>query len=357
MSRFEIATREGATSTIRYCISHVQGVRNTMEDYASVRINIPEQHNCSFFGVFDGHGGNRVSEKCSQILLDELIKDIDFSKICDSSNLQNIRTKIEDVFIKIDKTLLPENHEEEIEDAGSTAVCVVITDKYIITCNCGDSRSIILSKENVEHQTVDHKVSNTIENDCLKRNKSCVVIHQYMYAQSDTGLAVTRSIGDYKFKRGDVIDDYVCSIFPDVTFNQRNSTGRFVILGSDGLWDVLTNDDVRKLINYYYITTDGDLTRISKILVKTALYKGSHDNITLIIIDLVGSDKNVTSRDYKLEEENEIKIIKEHDITINHAIETVIDSLLSENKKISVGYITRTPRLGPSTTFSYILHQ
>lgn len=56
---------------LRYGLSSMQGWRIEMEDAHSAVIGIPDQKdNVSWFAVFDGHAGSRVSAHCSHHLLD-----------------------------------------------------------------------------------------------------------------------------------------------------------------------------------------------------------------------------------------------------------------------------------------------
>lgn len=53
----------------------------------------------------------------------------------------------------------------------------------------------------------------------------------------DGSLAVARAIGDFEFSR------YV-SYHPTVMTKQLTHRDRWIIIGSDGLWDVMTNEEV-----------------------------------------------------------------------------------------------------------------
>ena len=56
---------------LRYGLSSMQGWRIEMEDAHSAIIGIPDVgENISWFAVFDGHAGSRVSAHCSDHLLD-----------------------------------------------------------------------------------------------------------------------------------------------------------------------------------------------------------------------------------------------------------------------------------------------
>ena len=56
---------------LRYGLSSMQGWRIEMEDAHTAVIGLPEVgDNVSWFAVFDGHAGSRVSAHCSSHLLD-----------------------------------------------------------------------------------------------------------------------------------------------------------------------------------------------------------------------------------------------------------------------------------------------
>ena len=64
---------------LRYGLSSMQGWRIEMEDAHSAVIGIPEiNENISWFAVFDGHAGSRVSAHCSTHLLESISTFDDF---------------------------------------------------------------------------------------------------------------------------------------------------------------------------------------------------------------------------------------------------------------------------------------
>ena len=60
---------------------------------------------------------------------------------------------------------------------------------------------------------------------------------------------------------------------------------KFIVLACDGLWDVLTNQDVVNFINEELYKKEKNID-ISKKLAEYAISKGSTDNISIIIIYL-----------------------------------------------------------------------
>ena len=66
---------------LRYGLSSMQGWRIEMEDAHSAIIGIPEVgENISWFAVFDGHAGSRVSAHCSTHLLESISSMDDFKE-------------------------------------------------------------------------------------------------------------------------------------------------------------------------------------------------------------------------------------------------------------------------------------
>ena len=59
------------------------------------------------------------------------------------------------------------------------------------------------------------------------------------------GLAMSRSIGDMIAKNIGVISEPVCTSY------SRVSGDLFIVIGSDGVWDAMDNEDVGKFVEYY----------------------------------------------------------------------------------------------------------
>ena len=60
---------------------------------------------------------------------------------------------------------------------------------------------------------------------------------------------------------------------------------RYLLLASDGFWDVWSNTDVYKEINSL-VYEGKNMKDIAKILTNGALKRGSQDNISVVVVDL-----------------------------------------------------------------------
>lgn len=86
-------------------------------------------------------------------------------------------------------------------------------------------------------------------------------------------LAITRAFGDIQIKKYGVI------AIPDIQQFQILPTHQYLIIASDGLWDVCSDEKAVEL------TKDAKTTEIMcKILVDYALKNGSKDNISVLIL-------------------------------------------------------------------------
>ena len=92
--------------------------------------------NCSFFRLYDGHGGSRACD----FLRDNLHKFI----INDKYFPSNPQKAIADGFIYAEK-LFFKNY-TGIDSSGSCAIIIVIIENRVYIANVGDSRAILSAK-------------------------------------------------------------------------------------------------------------------------------------------------------------------------------------------------------------------
>lgn len=59
-----------------------------------------------------------------------------------------------------------------------------------------------------------------------------------------------------------------------------------LILACDGVWDVLTDQETTDLLMKRYVEKGGPDEDAAKFIVKTAIKKGSADNITAVVVYL-----------------------------------------------------------------------
>lgn len=158
---------------------------------------------------------------------------------------------------------------EEEGDSGTTACVVLLTPNYIVCANAGDSRAVISRLGNKAIPlSYDHKPDNEEEERRIRAAGGYVA-----GGRVEGDLAVSRGLGDYRFKNMDVVmaatgqgnsgsedepgnrrttlqpGDQKVSPIPDIIVQNRNhSQDEFIIIACDGIWDVQTNYEAVKTV-------------------------------------------------------------------------------------------------------------
>jgi hypothetical protein len=97
------------------------------------------------------------------------------------------------------------------------------------------------------------------------------------------GLAVSRSIGDAVLKRPLPL----VSATPEVNeIRLEPELDEFIVLASDGLWDVFSNIEVVEFVRKRGYLKRVEPKVVSQQLISEALHRGSMDNITVLVVYL-----------------------------------------------------------------------
>jgi serine/threonine protein phosphatase PrpC len=257
----------------------LMGMRPDNQDKHSVVINIngedPTLNNINLYAVFDGHGGKFVSK----YLYDNLIKFFTNVKVKYPLNKKYITT-VYNYF----RDKLKTKYFNKANHVGST--CLVVVEymqentRYLNICNTGDSRCVI-ARDNIGIPlTKDHKPDWPEERARIEQMGGTIVWDNYDYRIGD--LSVSRAFGDID------AEPYVINI-PDIFKYKITKNDSFIIVACDGLWDVMTNQEVVNFIldKCYDKKTkkrENKQINISKLLANEAIKKESSDNITVIVV-------------------------------------------------------------------------
>ena len=260
-------TEVGEGKGLKYGVSAMQGWRKEMEDkhVCSTGFSLPDH---SFFGVFDGHAGVGASTYCSENLLKRVVEHL---KDKPNPSIDDIKTALSKGFLALDVDLrkVPGWSSGEIR-GGTTAVTVMLTPDKIIWGNCGDSRGILCRSGQVQFVTQDHKPSNEEEKKRIEKAGGSVMMQRV-----NGSLAVSRALGDFEFKMVDDLKptEQLVSPEPEVTVLDRdNEHDEFLLLACDGVYDVMSNEEVIKFVgNKLKLTSD--LPQICSDLIDLCLHK------------------------------------------------------------------------------------
>ncbi|KAF6216960.1 hypothetical protein GE061_001311 [Apolygus lucorum] len=273
----------GCGNGLHYGVASMQGWRVEMEDAHHVRTGLgPGLEDWSFFAVFDGHAGATVSAHCADQLLECIVNSEEFKQ---SKFSEAIRMG----FLKLDNTLRTKPEFACGQDkAGSTAVCALVSPKQVFIANCGDSRAIICRKGKADFSTQDHKPMLPAERERIQKAGGTVMIQRV-----NGSLAVSRALGDYEYKNveGRGPCEQLVSPEPEVFIQDRDEENdEFLVLACDGIWDVMSNENVCDYVQSLLLITD-DLEHITNQVIDTCLYKGSRDNMSIVLVTFPGAPK------------------------------------------------------------------
>lgn len=268
-----------------------------------------------FFGVYDGHGGSQVANYCRDRLHLALMEEIE--NIEDNMRNKNIgenwqmqwEKAFTSCFLKVDDEIggkvsrgnMGDNGDASVgsfepvapETVGSTAVVALVCSSHIIVANCGDSRAVLCRGKEPMALSIDHKPNREDEYARIEASGGKVI--QWNGHRVFGVLAMSRSIGD-RYLKPWIIPE------PEIMFVPRAREDECLILASDGLWDVMSNEEAcdiaRKRILIWHKRNgvaslvdrgkgiDPAAQAAAEYLSMLALQKGSKDNISVIVVDL-----------------------------------------------------------------------
>ncbi|KAK3445619.1 hypothetical protein EUGRSUZ_A01486 [Eucalyptus grandis] len=278
--------------SINYGSLSVIGRRREMEDAVRVeqgfakRLKADEVYD--FFGVYDGHGGARVAEACRERLHRLVAEEVE-GRDREGREMDWEGTMV-GCFGKMDGEVTSGDAAEEMKTVGSTAVVAVVGREVVVVANCGDSRAVLCRGGVAMALTDDHKPNRPDE---LKRVEAAGgrVINWNGHRILGV-LATSRSIGD-QYLKPFVIPE------PEIKVSRRTDADEFLILASDGLWDVVSNEFACNVVRRCLAgqmrrrtleanVVENRAAEAAAMLVDFAMARGSKDNISVVVVELAG---------------------------------------------------------------------
>jgi len=132
--------------------------------------------------------------------------------------------------------------------AGCTSVVAVIVGQTLVVANAGDSRAVICRSGGVtEPLSFDHKPLQNREMNRITNSGGFV----NQFGRVNGNLNLSRSIGDLKYKQvpGIPPSEQMITAEPDILSTSLRTGDEFIILGCDGIWDCLTNEECVKYVH------------------------------------------------------------------------------------------------------------
>lgn len=241
--------------------SSFRGKRATMEDCYDVKMSKIDGQRVCMFGIFDGHGGPRAAEYLKDHLFENLLNHPQF--------MTDTKLAISETYLKTDMDFL-DSESNTYRDDGSTASTAVFVGNQLYVANVGDSRAVI-SKEGTAIPLSDDHKPNRIDERKRIENSGGAVIWAGTWRVGGV-LAMSRAFGNRLLKQYVVAE-------PEIQEQKIDDGFELLVLASDGLWDVVPNEDAISLAG-----TEDEPEAAARKLTETAFGRGSADNITCIVV-------------------------------------------------------------------------
>ena len=229
-------------------------VRNINEDNYAVSENTP----FPFAIVADGMGGHKAGEKASLMAVETVCAELT-EKLTEEMDYVEAGETARRAFIEANSSIY--NYSKlhyKVMGMGTTATLIMLHSDKLITAHVGDSRAYIIDDNGITQVTRDHSYVQEL----VMRGE--ITPEQAKHHPNKN--YITRAMGAEEAVKVDI--------------GIRPYNGEKVILCSDGLTNMLDDDEILEIINKC-----SDLHDAAETLIHRANEAGGNDNITVVVLE------------------------------------------------------------------------
>ncbi|KAA8522928.1 hypothetical protein F0562_009351 [Nyssa sinensis] len=273
LNNFIPALRSGEWSDI--------GGRSCMEDThvcivdlaKNFGYNLLGEEAISFYGVFDGHGGKFAAQFVRDHLPRVIVEDADFPL-----ELEKVVTRS---FMETDAAFAKSCSLDSALSSGTTALTAMIFGRSLLVANAGDCRAVLSRHGLAIEMSNDHRPCCNNERMRIESLGGFIDDDGFLNGQ----LGVTRALGNWHIEGLKEVGERggPLSAEPELKLMTLTKEDEFLIIGSDGIWDVFRSQNAvdfarRKLQEH------NDVKLCCKEIVVEAIKRGAIDNLTVVIL-------------------------------------------------------------------------
>lgn len=275
-----------------------------------------------YFAVYDGHCGDQAATYLQENLLENIVSHHEFQS--------NPELAVIETCIQTDRDFLDECASKRMY-CGTTALGVFIIGTKLVVFNIGDCQAVLCSAGSAVEMSWPQKPGHDLESRRIKEANGWITeekelymgrLHRMANHLNDPlvldkahqvswvtihrvcgELAVSRSIGDPEYK-GFVPGANVDAFFswpdghnqkfmadlviptPEIEVHNITREDEFILLASDGLWDVISTAEAVKIARQA-LGEDRSPSTCCEELCELALKLGSSDNVTIVLVQFV----------------------------------------------------------------------
>lgn len=275
--------------TLRYGVAADRGRRHRMEDTCvafgdienfcttAQKQSLPETR--AFFALFDGHNGYTAASFASQHMLRLLVAQETFPN--------DVHEALRQAFLLADREYFQSCHDvvEQLRDehleSGTTALAALLWGSRLVIANAGDSRAVLSRNGRAIELSRDHKPVCTVERQRVTDSGGFVCPDGLLCGE----LGVTRALGDFHLLRNNMknLDTQAGPLTcePEIREHELTPEDEFLILGTDGLWDVLTSQRAVEVARQK-LREHNDPEKCASNLVEEAVRLHTSDNVSVV---------------------------------------------------------------------------
>lgn len=255
----------------------MQGWRKRMEDAHITDVDKGDSGSLNVFGVFDGHGGKEIAQFVSKHFTEELVINASYRN-------KDLKKGLQETFLQMDVIMQNKKGKDEIKELAklskeeddiqnkkepqnsqmqmisqlmsaknsdtddvsmrtgctSSVMAVDENEKVMYFGNAGDSRAVLCKNGKAIAMSTDHKPELESEKSRIYKANGWIT-----EGRVNGNLNLTRGFGDLEYKQNKAIppEDQIITANPDIHPEPLTPDTDFVIIGCDGIWDCLTNQE------------------------------------------------------------------------------------------------------------------
>jgi len=231
----------------------------------------------SFYTILDGHAGT----ECADFVYERLYQHIAGNPRLKQGNF--VQVMIEG-YLNMDREFLTWSATHN-NSSGCCTLSLIWhrSSNRLIVANVGDCRAILCRNGTPVVLSQDHRPTTPSEVERLKKRGV-----GFQDGRLFGTLSVTRAHGDREFKSKTLEGILIAE--PEVTIIDLTPQDEFVVMASDGFWDVITTEEIIPLTNRLFQTFNRtSLGKVVQGLVDEAVRRGSTDDVTVLLLILKSS--------------------------------------------------------------------
>ena len=305
-------------------------IKENNQDASIILNNVLKLDNFCIYGIMDGHGSNGhlvsnfVKDKIEKYFNDiktyrqknklkKAVSSLDVNGINDiyEKLAYNDYEIIRNFYKRVNEELYDTNF--DIHFSGTTCVLVFRIGQKLICSNVGDSRAVLVNKNKIDlynnkdltkidnsiyefiEMSHDHKPENKEERERIEKlggevaqeflegeeNKPAGPFRIWNKGCNYPGIAVSRSLGDKIAELIGVIAE------PDILEFNICDKSKYIIMGSDGVFGYLSNNDIMNIAGSLLIKNNPDKACLDIIKRGAELFKEKENRIDDITINII----------------------------------------------------------------------